>query len=231
MNISEYQGLAMRTSTEGHDRILNGCLGLMGEAGEVVDVIKKWMFQSGENPPFPKDALIKEIGDILWYCAELCEGRGFDFARIVNESAERIAVRGYLSTPVSPAFDAYLLIMACQRPYSNYYNCIESGEYTAPVKYKGTSYGIEPTDEPAIVCYRSEYNRLNNERMKNGGEFPYLDVDTTPLGIEEIIEIARCMLETYADSSLDEAMERNIEKLRKRYPDGFDPERSLHRQE
>ncbi|MDO4356907.1 MAG: hypothetical protein Q4E13_10395 [Clostridia bacterium] len=24
-------------------------------------------------------------------------------------------------------------------------------------------------------------------------------------------------------------MERNIEKLKKRYPDGFDPERSLHR--
>ena len=31
--------------------------------------------------------------------------------------------------------------------------------------------------------------------------------------------------------TLDEVMERNIEKLRKRYPDGFDAERSVHREE
>lgn len=31
--------------------------------------------------------------------------------------------------------------------------------------------------------------------------------------------------------SLDEVAERNIEKLMKRYPEGFDPERSLHREE
>ncbi len=31
------------------------------------------------------------------------------------------------------------------------------------------------------------------------------------------------------DLSLDDVMETNIEKLRKRYPDGFEAERSLHR--
>lgn len=31
--------------------------------------------------------------------------------------------------------------------------------------------------------------------------------------------------------SLSEIMMRNIEKLRKRYPNGFDPERSIHREE
>lgn len=30
--------------------------------------------------------------------------------------------------------------------------------------------------------------------------------------------------------SVDDVMETNIEKLRARYPDGFDPDRSLHRQ-
>ncbi|MEG2623513.1 MAG: nucleoside triphosphate pyrophosphohydrolase family protein [Clostridia bacterium] len=29
---------------------------------------------------------------------------------------------------------------------------------------------------------------------------------------------------------LDEIAEKNIEKLRRRYPDGFDPERSIHRE-
>lgn len=53
MNLNEYQRLALRTSGAGHDRIKNGCLGLIGESGEIVDIVKKFMFQSGENPPFP----------------------------------------------------------------------------------------------------------------------------------------------------------------------------------
>ena len=38
-------------------------------------------------------------------------------------------------------------------------------------------------------------------------------------------------LKKYCNVTLLEAMERNIYKLLKRYPDGFDPERSLHRDE
>ena len=35
-----YQQLAQRTSPDGHDRILNGVLGLAGEAGECADLVK-----------------------------------------------------------------------------------------------------------------------------------------------------------------------------------------------
>ena len=41
MDLNEYQRLAMRTSPDGHDRIKNGCLGLIGESGEIADIIKK----------------------------------------------------------------------------------------------------------------------------------------------------------------------------------------------
>ena len=80
MRIEDYQSLAMRTSTEGHDRAENGCLGLIGESGEIVDAVKKWRFQSGDNPPVPVDKLIDECGDVLWYCAELAEGLDADMA-------------------------------------------------------------------------------------------------------------------------------------------------------
>ena len=40
-----------------------------------------------------------------------------------------------------------------------------------------------------------------------------------------IVETATAM-----ELNLDEIAEGNIEKLRQRYPDGFDPERSLHRE-
>ena len=46
-----------------------------------------------------------------------------------------------------------------------------------------------------------------------------------------IMVTVRDILELHCDSTLEEAMQRNIEKLKRRYPDGFDPERSLHRAE
>ena len=85
MKIEEYQALAMRTSTDGHDRTLNGCMGLIGESGEIVDIVKKWKFQSGDHAEFPKDKLIDETGDVLWYCAELATGLKENLASIFVE--------------------------------------------------------------------------------------------------------------------------------------------------
>lgn len=36
---------------------------------------------------------------------------------------------------------------------------------------------------------------------------------------------------TALDLSMEDVMQYNIDKLKKRYPDGFDPERSIHREE
>ena len=54
MTLNEYQHLAQRTSGPGHDRLLNGCLGLIGESGEIVDITGllggyniHWAFASG----------------------------------------------------------------------------------------------------------------------------------------------------------------------------------------
>ena len=46
-----------------------------------------------------------------------------------------------------------------------------------------------------------------------------------------IMVTVREILELHCGSTLEIAMERNIDKLKRRYPDGFDPERSLHRAE
>ena len=50
--------------------------------------------------------------------------------------------------------------------------------------------------------------------------------------IKELGDIAWYLAETaYAlDVSLDEVLERNIAKLKARYPDGFDTEKSIHRE-
>lgn len=75
INIRDYHRLAMRTSPrDGHDKIDNGMLGLIGETGELVDILKKFYYQSAPEAELPRDAIINELGDVLWYLEELADG-------------------------------------------------------------------------------------------------------------------------------------------------------------
>jgi len=48
--------------------LLNGVLGLTGEAGEVADIVKKHIFHGHE---LDRKELIKELGDVCWYLSLL----------------------------------------------------------------------------------------------------------------------------------------------------------------
>lgn len=83
--MDEYQQLAARTL--GRDRtheqqLSNAALGLTGEAGEVAELIKKHLFHA---TPLDQEALIKELGDCLWYVAA--------FATVLDLSLSDIAER------------------------------------------------------------------------------------------------------------------------------------------
>ncbi len=70
MNINEYQELAMRTlnpSLSKKDVLINSVMGLCGESGEAIDIVKKHLAQGHE---LDKEHLAKELGDIAWYLAE-----------------------------------------------------------------------------------------------------------------------------------------------------------------
>ena len=70
MNINEYQELAMRTlnpSLSKRDVLINSVMGLCGESGEAIDIVKKWMAHGHE---LDREHLAKELGDIAWYLAE-----------------------------------------------------------------------------------------------------------------------------------------------------------------
>ena len=68
-----YQELAQRTSatTTSTDKIENGLMGLNGEAGEAIDILKKHRFQ-GHDLDMVK--IKDEASDVLWYLAEICTG-------------------------------------------------------------------------------------------------------------------------------------------------------------
>ena len=89
MNV--YQNMAARTSnTVGEDKILNGCLGLAGEAGEVIDLYKKHMFQ---GHVLDIDKMAEELGDVLWYCAEIASGLGMDLGEVARRNVDKLRRR------------------------------------------------------------------------------------------------------------------------------------------
>lgn len=74
MDFTEYQGkarnLAVYPGQGSNDGFLYTVLGLAGESGEVANKVKKLM-RDGITPE-AQDALISEIGDVLWYLSAVC---------------------------------------------------------------------------------------------------------------------------------------------------------------
>ena len=93
MTLNEYQSLAQRTrnkglSPDGH--LLNGCLGLSGEVGEVCDLVKKCFYQDGRDI-WAK--LREEIGDVMWYVAEVVSAMGWDMDAVARENIDKLRAR------------------------------------------------------------------------------------------------------------------------------------------
>ncbi|MBO7252759.1 MAG: GNAT family N-acetyltransferase [Oscillospiraceae bacterium] len=70
LTANRYQKLAMTTLNPALDKkdvLINGVMGLCGESGEAIDIVKKWLAQGHE---LDREKLAKELGDIAWYLAE-----------------------------------------------------------------------------------------------------------------------------------------------------------------
>ena len=93
MTINEYQKLAMTTLNKKipeDQLIINACLGLSGEVGEVNDLIKKNIFQ---GHPLNKEDLINELGDIAWYLAEAATALNIELEEILIKNIEKLKKR------------------------------------------------------------------------------------------------------------------------------------------
>ena len=95
MTLNEYQREAMRTASGmwakcNDNLLLNGAMGLNGEAGEVIDILKKHMFQGHE---LDKGHIVKELGDCLWYIAIAAEGAGYTLDVIADMNVKKLRKR------------------------------------------------------------------------------------------------------------------------------------------
>lgn len=93
MTANEYQKQAMRTvnpALSEKDLLINSVMGLCGESGEAIDIVKKWFAHGHE---LDREHLAKELGDVAWYLAEAATALGMDLDDILQKNLDKLAAR------------------------------------------------------------------------------------------------------------------------------------------
>lgn len=72
------------------NRLLNGLMGLNGEAGECIDLLKKSLYQGHE---LDREHLARELGDVAWYLAVSADALGYKLEDILRMNVEKLRAR------------------------------------------------------------------------------------------------------------------------------------------
>ena len=80
----------MNTTLETKDQLNNYVFGLVGEVGEVVDLLKKFFFHGHE---IDSTRLKSELGDILWYVSAVASLFNLDLQEIAQGNIEKLEKR------------------------------------------------------------------------------------------------------------------------------------------
>ena len=93
MNFSDYQTKSRKTAKYpaiGHP-VIYPALGLVDEAGEVAGKIKKvFRDKDGEISEETRSALKAELGDVLWYVAQLCTELGLSLDEVAEYNLTKL---------------------------------------------------------------------------------------------------------------------------------------------
>ncbi len=93
MTVNEYQRLAMTTLNPALDKkdvLINGVMGLCGESGEAIDIVKKWLAQGHE---LNRERILSELGDIAWYLAEVAYALDTPLEEVLIGNIEKLKAR------------------------------------------------------------------------------------------------------------------------------------------
>ena len=92
MTGTEFQEKAMRTAaaSDSGALLLNGVMGLNGEAGECIDIMKKHLFQGHE---LDEEKLMDELSDVMWYAAITATGLGVTLDEVMEHNVEKLKKR------------------------------------------------------------------------------------------------------------------------------------------
>ena len=96
MNFKEYQEKSAETALYPNrgQNFIYPTLGLVGEAGEVAEKVKKILRDNdGKLEETRVQEIKKELGDVLWYVAALCRELGLDMGEVARLNIEKLQSR------------------------------------------------------------------------------------------------------------------------------------------
>jgi len=95
VELSDYQRLSRRTAEYPREAWLAyPALGLAGEGGEVAEHVKKAIRDDGGAVSDErKGAMAKELGDVLWYVAQIATELGLDLDQIAEQNLTKLLSR------------------------------------------------------------------------------------------------------------------------------------------
>ena len=93
LTADEYQRQAMRSLNPALSRrevLINGVMGLCGESGECIDLVKKHLHQGHE---LDREKLAKELGDVAWYLAETAFALDLSLEEVLRGNLDKMKKR------------------------------------------------------------------------------------------------------------------------------------------
>jgi NTP pyrophosphatase (non-canonical NTP hydrolase) len=93
MELNEFQRKSARTlnyALSDNDQLLNCAIGVSGEAGEMLEIMKKYFFQGHD---FDKAKVMEELGDVFFYIAGMCTAMGVSLDDVARNNIEKLLVR------------------------------------------------------------------------------------------------------------------------------------------
>ena len=93
MQVNDYQKAAMATLNPALDKkdvLINSVMGLCGESGEAIDIVKKWLMQGHE---LDREHLVRELGDVAWYLAEAATALDIPLEAVFQGNLDKLRQR------------------------------------------------------------------------------------------------------------------------------------------
>ncbi|MDE9364132.1 nucleoside triphosphate pyrophosphohydrolase family protein [Luteipulveratus sp. YIM 133132] len=96
MDCDDYQRAALRTARDkdAPDEFMHLVLGLVGEAGEIAEKVKKLVRdQNSDLARLDRDDMAAELGDVLWYTAVLANYLDLSLDDVAQRNVAKLADR------------------------------------------------------------------------------------------------------------------------------------------
>ena len=74
-------------------RLLTGAIGICSEGGELLDLVKKILFQGKEPTPELREKIKLELGDVMWYVQQVLIWSSWTLEEVLAENTKKLTGR------------------------------------------------------------------------------------------------------------------------------------------